>query len=908
MAPRRQSCMKPPITGYWAKLERDRETRQVLAWHPLEDHCADVAACFRLLLERTLLGRRLAHLVGWDELTPVHRDRLAFLAALHDLGKCNRGFQNRAQARPTFSAGHVREVCALLGNDRHEAKPRFQDAFPSDELTGWGEGGSSLELFVAAICHHGRPQPLGGSLDPRLWQVIDGRDPVEGVASLVRSARGWFPVAFEPSEPFPDLPAFQHAFSGLMMLADWLGSSRQFFPYREAATEGDRLPFALKRAAAALRWIGLDPEGSRARLGGGKPGFDRILQPGHQPRPVQAVVHELSATTSGSLVVLEAETGAGKTEAALARYLALFHAGRVDGLYFALPTRTAATQLHRRVHQAIARVFDDDEDRPPVSLAVPGYLSVDETEGRRLEHFEVLWPDSDQERFRYRGWAAEHPKRYLAGAIVIGTIDQVLLSALTVSHAHLRGSALLRHLLVVDEVHASDAYMNRILEEVLRFHLEAGGHALLMSATLGSTVRRALLRAAGIESPKLSLRTATAVPFPLVMTGSRGEAARNAEVPAQASVARKTVIVEIRSAAGDPAAVARLALEAAAAGGRILVLRNTVRDCIATQEELERLAAGGRETLLFRAGAPAVPAPHHARFAKEDRQLLDRAIEAAFGKMAADDPPPAPCVTAATQTVQQSLDLDADLLITDLCPMDVLLQRIGRLHRHLRANRPPAFAHARVIVLVPEERDLAPLIRRTGKARGPHGIGTIYPDLAILEATWRLLEAQGEITIPDDNRRLVEATTHPEALEAVVQSRGPKWRAHRDHELGELMAQKLIADGGLLERRLPFTELTFPAGEFDRRILTRLGEGDRLVTFDPPRIGPFGCAVTTLGIPAWACPAEMVPAEAEATEIQDSENEGMTFRLGSVSFHYSRLGLRRVESSSEALPSIGGAQ
>ncbi|MEZ4454914.1 MAG: hypothetical protein R3B09_36020, partial [Nannocystaceae bacterium] len=118
---------------------------------------------------------------------------------------------------------------------------------------------------------------------------------------------------------------------------------------------------------------------------------------------------------------------------------------------------------------------------------MPGYLRVDEQEGTRLPGFEVLWNDDPRQRYRYRGWAAEGSKRYLAGAIVVGTIDQVLLSTSMTSHAHLRATAASRQLLVVDEAHASDAYMNRLLEEVLAFHLAAGGHAFLMSATLGST-------------------------------------------------------------------------------------------------------------------------------------------------------------------------------------------------------------------------------------------------------------------------------------------------------------------------------------------------------------------------------------------------------------------------------------
>jgi CRISPR-associated endonuclease/helicase Cas3 len=108
----------------------------------------------------------------------------------------------------------------------------------------------------------------------------------------------------------------------------------------------------------------------------------------------------------------------------------------------------------------------------------------------------------DNDSGRFRQWAAEHPKRYLAGAISVGTVDQVLLSALMVSHSDLRATSLLRQFLVVDEVHASDAYMATILRQVLYFHLTAGGHALLLSATLGSQATTRLISASWAAPPK----------------------------------------------------------------------------------------------------------------------------------------------------------------------------------------------------------------------------------------------------------------------------------------------------------------------------------------------------------------------------------------------------------------------
>ena len=587
--------------------------------------------------------------------------------------------------------------------------------------------------------------------------------------------------------------------------------------------------------------------------------------------------------------MLEAETGSGKTEAALARFLVLLHAGLVEGLYFALPTRTAATQIHERVVAATKRAFPNEATRPPVVLAVPGYLRVDEAEGTRLPGFKVLWNDDRRERLRHRGWAAEHPKRYLSGAIVVGTIDQVLLSTLQVSHAHLRATALLRHLLVIDEVHASDAYMNRLLEDVLSRHLEAGGFALLMSATLGAETRARLVRPVSRQTLP-SFDEACATPYPLITHRPVGGEVVSMDPGVQRSV---TVSVEIRGIAGDPSAVARTALDAAAQGAKVLVLRNTVKDCLATQVEMESAARErGAEELLFSVRGRA--APHHSRFARSDRMALDQALEARIGK----NRPEGGCVAVATQTVQQSLDLDADLMLTDLCPMDVLLQRLGRLHRHVRSNRPNGFESPRAVVLASDIRDLSSHINSKGEPSGEHGFGTVYDDLRVIEATWRVLEQRDRLAIPGQSRNLVESSLHSEILGSIVDELGDSWKRHADWALADLLADRRQAGLNLADWNAPFGEQAclFPSDELARRIQTRLGEGDRRVRFVEPLPSPFGHTVDELNMPAFMAPS--APDDAEPIDIE--VGGGMIqFTYGGRPFIYDRWGFRPNEAKHE---------
>ena len=880
--------MRGEPTDFWAKLKSEGD--RVVEWQPLFAHCADVAACAFTLLQHTILGRRLAALAGLDGLHAVQVARLCVLAALHDAGKVNIGFQNKA-VKGSFTAGHVSEVIDLLCTQRDYPQKRpFIEALALEEMVRWTDDEDGLaDLLLATFCHHGRPVTPRETIDTRCWTPARGLDPFAGLGRLVALTRGWFPEAWEADGPLlPAVPAFQHAWAGLLTLADWIGSDSDLFPFAEDG-ERDRMDLARERAGTALRALGLVAAPARCQLGASNPGY-RFMGKGFEPRPAQRQLLDLEGLGGGSVVVLEAATGAGKTEAALAHYLRLFHAGEVDGLYFALPTRTAATQIYRRVCAAVAAAFPEPEDRPPTVLAVPGYISVDGVEGRRLAPFQVKWPEEDGSLRPFRGWAAESSKRYLAGAVAVGTIDQVLLSSLTVSHAHMRSSALLRHLLVVDEVHASDTYMTRVLETVLDHHVAAGGHALLMSATLGAEARARLVAPPGRRAVAAwpSLNDASELPYPAVTVSRLGSAASEM-LAVSGSLMTKRVRIELAPISERAGAIAARTLHAGRCAARVLVIRNTVAGCREVQLELEQ-QCGDDADLLFRCGGCFTP--HHARYSRADRRLLDDAVESAFGL----ERPRGGCVAAATQTVEQSLDLDADLLLTDLAPLDVLLQRIGRLHRHLQHSRPPGFEIATVVILVPEERNLAALIATDGEGRGAHGLGTVYSDLRILEATWRCLEARRELDLPSENRALVELATHPDALAAVVAKGGDAWERHQRYLLGSDSADRRLAELNRIDRARSYVECPFPAGDTRRRIPTRLGEEDRVVHFAEPLTSPFGQTVRELTIPSYQ--ALGVPAEVETAEQVECSADGFRFRFGAKSFRYDRLGLHSMDTES----------
>ncbi|MCA8928107.1 MAG: CRISPR-associated helicase Cas3', partial [Alphaproteobacteria bacterium] len=674
-------------------------------WLSLADHSIDVAAVFDALLASPVQLARLERL-GGRPLSPVAIARLGFLVGLHDAGKAVHGFQARLRGEP-MDCGHIGPLWDLLGGDKHVSgdapdpraqvkralgRPRWRDWFAADDE----RSAKQVEglYWQTLLAHHGSLPREPHAPDARQWLARGGYAPLEALAEVTETLVAMFAEAFAAdASPLPSEPRFLHALAGLVTLADWMGSDQAVFGFAAdgAPTGAARIAWARTQAARLVRDRGLDPQHWRAAARAKEASFAALFD-WPRPQPAQAELLSADLPQPGRIVTLEAETGSGKTEAALAHFFRLFRAGAVDGLYFALPTRAAAVQIHERVAATIRRWFG--EHGPAVGLAVPGYLRVDAVEGQRLpDTREVLWPDAVD---RDRAWAVERAKSYLSGAIMVGTVDQVLLGGLRVKHAQFRSGPMLR-LLLVDEVHASDAYMTALLDEVLGFHFACGGHAFLMSATLGTTPQRSFFgRLSGTRASVLPLEDAIATPYPAV---HHAEGARSATTfPAITPGNPKRCLAELSDVIDEPETIAARALEAARLGAKVLVLRNTVVDAVATQRALEAQLASADETLLFR--VEGVATLHHSRFVDGDRRKLDAAVEACLGK---DAPRGAGAVVVATQTVQQSLDLDADLLITDLCPMDVLLQRIGRLHRHTRPEgaRPEPFRHARCVVLDP---------------------------------------------------------------------------------------------------------------------------------------------------------------------------------------------------------------
>ncbi len=858
----------------------------------------DVAAVFEALMDVPLVRRRLEHLAG-SEITDTAITRLSVLVFLHDIGKTSVGFQSKALPdEERFSwlrkhrlhssqCGHTRVVAGLLFN-RNNCQ-RMSEIFPLERMLGWGC--AVLDLMLASISHHGEPlthRDLADSPEVRwtaLWDPADGYDPMAAVAALGTSAQAWFPAAWRnaTAPPLPSKPAAVHYFAGLVSLADWIASndSDEFFPYHSDG-HADRAAFSRTRARSVIQRMKLSVEDAREALRTNPPAFGDVFRDENRPFVPTALQQSMEDPGLGPVVIVESDTGSGKTEAALWRFKTLFEAGEVDGLAFLLPTRVAAVSLEKRVRSCLKALFPDADQRPNVVLAVPGYIQSDGERGTPLPRFETLWPDSDLDAAAHRRWAAEHPKRFLAAAVAVGTVDQALLSGLTVRHAHLRGAALLRTLIVVDEVHASDAYMTQLLVGLLDRHTDAGGHALLLSATLGSEARERLLGSLPRRlRPNETRNTLPSGPIADVPYPAISDSSAIRPVPARDNAAR-TVRVRFCPCIDAPERIAAMAAEAARTGAKTLVVRNTVAGAVAVQKALEQ-ELGDSHPALFR--AQDVAAPHHGRFAARDRRVLDEAVELHFGKRA---PRNGATVLVGTQTLEQSLDIDADYLLTDLAPADILLQRLGRLHRHARSGRPARFASPEAVILTPASRDLSGFLK-PGRGKQRHGLGgRVYDNLLSIEATWRELEQRSRLCLPAENRTIVEAATHGPALDVLARELGPEWKRHRTDYVGSLGAMRGAAHINRLNWKVPWDEQdAWP--EPGEKLRTRLGLDDRLATLAKPWMSPFGKALTDMKIPGWMADGAE-PSDESATLVEATAG-ALRFRWAGRDFLYDRHGL-----------------
>lgn len=736
--------------------------------YPLVWHLVDAAA---------------AVLVLWtDYLTPSQRRTIAdglglpdadarlvaaFWAGLHDIGKC----------MPVFQGMHPPSLDQIVGSGytpvestatlRHDRASHLV-LYSLLQSIGYGGTGSYRPAATPAFkCaqvlggHHGRFQDVGSSY------LHDPVTAVPGVGSgLWHRQRellvdALHEVLGKPPVPTQTRPVALVILTGVVILADWLVSQEGFLKQRQGSITADVSPAGI---ATHLEVTQALIPGLLAAAGLVRP----LVHAGKftdafsfSPNALQhSIIDETIPRVAGSgLLVIAAAPGEGKTEAALHAAEALAAASGAAGCYFGLPTMATADQMYLRMRSFTERRSATDATLTllhSMSWLNPAYTSAPDVS-------EVLSDDPDAHGARVTATAwLRGPKRGLFASFSVGTVDHALMAVLPVKHNALRLLALSGKVFVVDEAHAYDAYMQFLLRRLLGWLGALGCPVVLMSATLPSRVSQSLvtayLRGAGSEGPDWA---AAPLRYPgwLFVPADGGQPIRPSAsaVTAMAASRNASLRVDMRpvrhrrddAVSADPldrlGVVRDLLAPIADAGGCVAVICNTVADA-------------QRTYVALRAWARQLTTPPdfhllHARFPASQRQEITERIATLFGKNAADARPRA-AIVVATQVIEQSLDLDFDLVVSDLAPIALLLQRAGRCWRHAVQRRPLWTEGPRLVVLDPIGAD--------GQHVRPAHWGQVYAAY-LLRSTHEVFHRRGgaPVAVPGDVQELVEQVYCP---------------------------------------------------------------------------------------------------------------------------------------------------
>ncbi len=710
--------MNQSLIHLWAKTSRDNDGR----WHPLILHMLDVAASAEAILAREpeSTRTRMAAVLGleWEQARPW----LLFLIACHDLGKACPGFQCKWKNLSSLDGGR-------------SPNTDINHAFVSQialsawlQEQGWPEGLSEL-VADAVGCHHGEraaPTVLDQLMGDR--RATGKGDWSDGRCGLMEALKEVLKPTLTPTKESLSGPDFM-LLSGLTSFADWIGSNEEWFPFGKPADCGDlNAWFELRRPRAeqalnAIRWEIRTPLAPKSKS------FTEVF--GFAPRPLQqAVADVLTELTAPAILLLEAPMGEGKTEAAFFAHLELQRRFGHRGLYVALPTKATGNAMFARTlkflrDQGIKRNLD-------IQLVHGGALLNDAFQDLKVSG---IW-DQKEGQVRAGEWFT-NKKRALLSEYGVGTVDQALLPILPVRHNFVRLWGLANRVVVFDEIHAYDAYTGTLLVHLLRWLLALGSSVVLLSATLPPSIRRKLATVVTSTLPEQESE------YPRLSVFQEGQ--QIAQKHFQADPARRQT-VRLQAIAPDLSDM-RAALEShLAQGGMGLALLNTVQRA----QDLYRLFAAGEALVREgqRVGKRLSDGTEvflfHARFPADRRQMREEQALEIFGRGVVRI---GRKILIATQVAEQSLDLDFDVIATDLAPIDLILQRAGRLWRHAQASRPVSEP---LLLVAGLTDDVPPLF---GK---PLWWGAVYREDVLLR-TWSLLRGKQHVTLPDEIDALVEA-------------------------------------------------------------------------------------------------------------------------------------------------------
>ena len=698
-----------------------KTTQDVDVYHPALFHMLDVAHIAQQLLSnrttprwRNVLGQTLS--CDPDSL----QEWLPWFIALHDIGKISVSFQaqNQTQRQRLETEGFD------FGRYSFEHKDLHHTIVGSMVLQEWAKTmlpRAWRTVFLDMISgHHGTYQQAD-TFQRQLFETVHEAGEWHLLRMQAISVLQSCLLLNKPSSwPEPkNISAAIVTLNGFSILCDWLGSDGNYFIPQPYTSILEYLPISRQNAQQRVADAGFFmPVSSAAPLSF----MDLFSWP---PRPLQAAIDNMpeSILSKPTLTIIEAPTGEGKTEAALTLAHRIAHIQGTDEMYIALPTTATSNAMYKRLqahlYEHLALPLDIVQLVHGQSFLVKDDLNITPLVNQNFStHPALTW--------------FEPKKKALLAPFGVGTVDQVELSALNVRHNALRLIGLAGKVVILDEVHAYDTYMTEIILRTLQWLAALGSSVVLLSATLPIRKRQQLIDA--YTRGQVSIEKTDAYPYLLTVNDTDAYATNP---PAQVKNKRIALHTLTMFEEKDWDGKAKWLLQQVEHGGCICWMTNTV-------ERSQRLY----QSLLVQAPEDVDCILLHARFPLSDRQAIEEQILAKYGKSAAARPEKG--IAIGTQVLEQSLDIDFDLLVSDLAPIDLLLQRIGRLHRHNRPNRP--LAHATPMVYIHYVLDEKGYLRI-----GADRFYTPY----ILHQSLQVIEERasglGYLDLPSDYRLFIEA-------------------------------------------------------------------------------------------------------------------------------------------------------
>lgn len=496
------------------------------------------------------------------------------------------------------------------------------------------------------------------------------------------------------SELWPQVESAAQArlLAGLTSVSDWIGSGYHF--------EDPDQPWE-DRISIAVDDAGFVPVSYRSGLS-----FEDVF--GFSPRQAQSMLIE--QVSSPGVYVLEAPMGLGKTEAALYAAYRMLASGQANGIYFALPTQLTSNKIYERFQCFLEQVLAEGCRHRSLLLHANAWL------------FEK---DMGEEGRPGGAWFSQS-KRGLLAPFAVGTIDQALMAAMNVKHGFVRAFGLAGKVVILDEVHTYDAYTSTLLDALIDLLRQLGCTVIILSATLNQERREKLLK-----------RTCTSMDYPLITASpSKGEQViKEISVPAGENKPYQIVLQS-----EDKLAVEQ-ALQRAEQGQQVLWIENTVKEA---QQRYLDIAARATE-LGIACGLL------HSRFTVDDRQRIEDKWVNLYGKAGWEQRLKQGRILFGTQVLEQSLDIDADFMVSRFAPTDMLLQRLGRLWRHEEAPRCDK--------AVPEIWLLAPELNEAVESPQQHfGDSAYVYSPYVLCRSLEVWQSITSINLPGDIRSLIEKT------------------------------------------------------------------------------------------------------------------------------------------------------